>query len=74
MVNRVIGYLGRPPHVLHRLDMDTSGLLLFTKTQAAARDVSLQFRCGLSHGLGRVVGTVVVGKGLGIAWDIALSP
>lgn len=49
-MNRVISYLGRPPHVLHRLDMDTSGLLLFTKTQAAARDVSLQFRCGLSHG------------------------
>lgn len=28
MVNRLIGYLGYPPHLLHRLDMDTSGALL----------------------------------------------
>jgi hypothetical protein len=28
MVNRIIPYLGRMPHVLHRLDMFTSGMLL----------------------------------------------
>lgn len=26
MVNRMIGYLGKPPYVLHRLDMETSGV------------------------------------------------
>lgn len=73
MVNRVIGYLGRPPHVLHRLDMDTSGLLLFTKTQAAARDVSLQFRWGLDIELG-LDGSGNNGKGARHCRGIALSP
>lgn len=32
MVNRIIPYLGRLPHVLHRLDMYTSGEFLATCT------------------------------------------
>ena len=44
MVNRLIGHLGKPPLVVHRLDMDTSGLLLFAKTSAAADSIARQFR------------------------------
>ena len=46
MVNRLIHYLGegREPLVVHRLDMDTSGLLLFAKTKAAVVGVHAQFR------------------------------
>ena len=44
MVNRLIGHLGKPPLVVHRLDMDTSGLLLFAKTPAAADSIARQFR------------------------------
>ncbi len=44
MVNRVLNYLGRAPHVCHRLDMCTSGLVLFAKTKQAAADINEQFR------------------------------
>jgi 23S rRNA-/tRNA-specific pseudouridylate synthase len=44
MVNRCITHLGRPPFVVHRLDMDTSGVLLFAKTRHAATAVARQFR------------------------------
>lgn len=44
MVNRVLGYLKHNPYVLHRLDMNTSGVLLFGKTLLATRDVHRQFR------------------------------
>lgn len=44
MVNRVLHHLGRrTPHVIHRLDMNTSGVLLFAKTAnvvAAVSDLS----------------------------------
>lgn len=32
------------PHLVHRLDRDTSGVLLVAKTTAASRDLSLQFQ------------------------------
>jgi 23S rRNA pseudouridine1911/1915/1917 synthase len=44
MVNRVLGYLGREPWGIHRLDQNTSGLLLFAKSVEAAREASRQFR------------------------------
>lgn len=44
MVNQVLSYLGRTPNVLHRLDMYTSGVLLFGKTLLATRDIHRQFR------------------------------
>ena len=50
MVNRAIGYLRRKsqsapnPHVLHRLDMDTSGVLLISKQKDLAAFVQKQFR------------------------------
>eukprot|EP00798_Chlamydomonas_sp_ICE-L_P029221 gene29221-5725_t len=45
MVNRLIHYLGgKEPLVIHRLDRDTSGLLLFAKTKEAVTKVHAQFR------------------------------
>jgi 23S rRNA pseudouridine1911/1915/1917 synthase len=44
MVNRVLGYTGREPFGVHRLDQNTSGLLLFAKSSAAARAAHVQFR------------------------------
>jgi hypothetical protein len=35
LVNRLIGRLGRNPHVVHRLDMWTSGVVVFAKSKAA---------------------------------------
>lgn len=47
MVNRMLTYLsGTAPYVLHRLDMDTSGLLLFAKQQHVVPGVHQQFRWG----------------------------
>ena len=37
------GKMDSPVHAVHRLDMDTSGLLLFAKTAAAAADLRRQF-------------------------------
>lgn len=34
----------RPPLVVHRIDRDTSGLVLFARTSAAQADLKLQFR------------------------------
>lgn len=34
---------GREIHAVHRLDMDTSGILIFAKTEAAARELRKQF-------------------------------
>lgn len=48
MVNRVLHYLGHTPYVCHRLDMSTSGVVLFAKTKAAAAAINEQFRCVLS--------------------------
>ena len=44
MVNRLIGHLGQPPLPLHRLDMDTSGLVLFAKSTRVVEAVAKQFR------------------------------
>ena len=43
MVNRVLGYLGYEPRVLHRLDMNTTGILAFAKSTKAAARVQRQF-------------------------------
>lgn len=49
MVNQMITYLnGATPRVLHRLDVDTSGLLLFAKHPVIASGVHKQFRCASS--------------------------
>jgi 23S rRNA pseudouridine1911/1915/1917 synthase len=44
MVNRVLGHTGREPFGIHRLDQNTSGLLLFAKSSEAARAAHKQFR------------------------------
>jgi 23S rRNA-/tRNA-specific pseudouridylate synthase len=44
MVNRAVGYLGAPPFVVHRLDMNTSGVLLLVKTRAVVGGIQRQFR------------------------------
>lgn len=52
LVNRIVGYIqkqkgaaaGAKPYVLHRLDMDTSGVVLMSKQKELAAVVSLQFR------------------------------
>jgi 23S rRNA pseudouridine1911/1915/1917 synthase len=58
MVNRALAHLGKgggdssssapsppaAPHVVHRLDLNTSGVLLFAKTPDAARRLHEQFR------------------------------
>lgn len=43
-LNRMIGYLGYEPHLLHRLDMNTSGVLLAAKDRATASAAHAQFR------------------------------
>ncbi|BDA45557.1 Ribosomal large subunit pseudouridine synthase D [Coccomyxa sp. Obi] len=44
LVNRVLNYLGKPPHPLHRLDMNTSGVVLFAKTPDIVAAMHEQFR------------------------------
>lgn len=44
MVNRVLGNTGKLPFVVHRLDMNTSGVLLFAKSSKAASLMHEQFR------------------------------
>jgi hypothetical protein len=56
MVNRVLGLTGKPPYVLHRLDMDTSGVLLFAKVPQVVSAVHMQFRCDLCFNLRLAVG------------------
>eukprot|EP00850_Spirogloea_muscicola_P017156 SM000144S00704 [mRNA] locus=s144:328608:331588:- [translate_table: standard] len=46
LVNRVLGYLGKEPYTLHRLDMYTSGVLCFAKTIMAARALAQQLHDG----------------------------
>jgi 23S rRNA pseudouridine1911/1915/1917 synthase len=49
---------GPPPRVVHRLDKDTTGLIVFARTRAAERELGQQFRVhsvhrrylGLAHG------------------------
>jgi 23S rRNA pseudouridine1911/1915/1917 synthase len=44
MLNRMIHYLGSPPFILHRLDMDTSGVLMFAKDKSIVEHMAAQFR------------------------------
>ena len=44
LLGRAIAHLGTVPHVLHRLDMDTTGVTAFAKTKMAAAHVASQFR------------------------------
>ena len=44
MVNRVYGNTGKLPFVVHRLDMNTSGVLLFAKSSKSASAMHEQFR------------------------------
>eukprot|EP00775_Hariotina_reticulata_P007958 gene7958-8156_t len=43
-LNRMIGYLNYEPHLLHRLDMNTSGVLVAAKDRATASAAHAQFR------------------------------
>lgn len=45
MLNRLIGYCGYEPHMLHRLDMNTSGVLVAAKDKATAQSGHRQFEC-----------------------------
>ena len=49
---------GGPVHVVHRLDLETSGLLVFAKTEDANRALAERFR---THDLGREYLAVVAG-------------
>ncbi len=49
---------GAPVHVVHRIDLETSGLLVFAKTEDANRVLSEKFR---AHDLGREYLAVVAG-------------
>lgn len=44
LFSRVYGYLGKAPFGLHRLDMNTSGCVVFAKDAASAETVNAQFR------------------------------
>lgn len=41
---RAVAHLGRPPHIIHRLDMNTTGVTAFAKNKQAARSLAHQFR------------------------------
>ncbi len=43
LVSQVAQYLSAKAYVVHRLDKDTSGVLLFAKDAATHRDLSIQF-------------------------------
>ena len=49
LLNFCIGHLGYEPHVVHRLDMDTSGVAVFAKTPECARFISEQFQQKLAQ-------------------------
>ncbi|CAD7703691.1 unnamed protein product [Ostreobium quekettii] len=44
MVNRALGYLGYEPNVVHRLDMNTTGVLAVAKSATAAAHIQRQFK------------------------------
>jgi 23S rRNA pseudouridine1911/1915/1917 synthase len=53
------GGVDAPLGVVHRLDRDTSGVMLFARTAAAKRDLAAQFR---AHSIDRVYHAVVHGS------------
>lgn len=46
LLNRAIGHCNFAPHLTHRLDMHTTGVVVFTKTKDACKHISSQFRRG----------------------------
>jgi 23S rRNA pseudouridine1911/1915/1917 synthase len=48
-LRRLEGRAGPPPRVVHRLDKDTSGLLVFARSRAAERSLAAQFRVHAVH-------------------------
>lgn len=44
LFSRVFGYLGTVPYGVHRLDMNTSGVVVFAKDSKSAEAVNVQFR------------------------------
>ena len=44
LFSRVYGYLGTEPYGVHRLDMNTSGVVVFAKDAPSAESVNAQFR------------------------------
>jgi 23S rRNA-/tRNA-specific pseudouridylate synthase len=50
VVNRIIGTRGFHPHVVHRLDMNTTGVVLFAKQRGVVAALHEQFRCARCWG------------------------
>lgn len=48
-LRRIERRTGPPPRVVHRLDKDTSGLLVFARTRGAERSLAQQFRVHAVH-------------------------
>jgi 23S rRNA-/tRNA-specific pseudouridylate synthase len=48
---------GRAPYLMHRLDVDTSGLLLFGKVPQVVDPIMKQFRWGLRGEGGTAAGS-----------------
>ncbi len=46
LLNRAIGHCNFPPRLTHRLDMHTTGVVVFAKTKDACKYISAQFRRG----------------------------
>lgn len=46
LLNRAIGYLGRTPFILHRLDMHTTGVVLLAKKKEVCAPIMKQFKDG----------------------------
>ena len=44
LFSRVFGYLGTEPYGVHRLDMNTTGVVVFAKDAQSAESVNAQFR------------------------------
>lgn len=61
LLSRFLGTRGRaaPLHVVHRIDKETSGLLVFARTEAALRHLKAQFRV---HSTERVYEAICAGR------------
>jgi 23S rRNA pseudouridine1911/1915/1917 synthase len=44
LLNRCIGHLGKPPHLCHRLDMHTSGVVMFVKRPQLCTPILTEFK------------------------------
>lgn len=81
----LLGAPGRPVIAVHRIDRDTSGLVVFARTRAAAEHLARQFRKhtvdrryrALTRGMplnGRIESIIVRDRGDGRRGSISLSP